>query len=190
MRATMPRPRKPYVQKETNHHGKTVWYFRKGDGARTRLQGEYESPEWRRDYEEALAAAQGEAAAVKTGNGTLGWLIDRYLDSLALAELAAGTQKARRSILKRVKEAGGNLPLRQVTRGTVVAGRDRRRDTPAAAVNFVKTADGRSQAGVYTRKARRGKRAGEAAKMLEKGQDENNLSPHLLSSAPHLKNSL
>lgn len=135
----MPRPRKPYVQRETNRHGKTVWYFRKGDGPRTRLRGDYESQEWCRDYEDALARANGDVRQARAPNGTLGWLIDRYMDSLTFAELASGTQKARRSILNRVKKTGGNLPLRQITRGTIVEGRDRRRDTPAAAVNFVKT---------------------------------------------------
>ena len=136
---SMPRPRKPYVQKETTRHKKTVWYFRKGDGPRVRLRGDYESPEWLADYDAALGVAQGEPAPAKATNGTLGWLIDRYFDSTAFTGLAAGTQKARRSILNRVKQTGGNLRINQLSRGTVVQGRDRRKDTPAAAVNFVKT---------------------------------------------------
>lgn len=135
----MPRPRKPYVQREKTRHGKTVWYFRRGDGPRIRLSGDYESPEWLADYDRALGIQQGEAPAPKAANGTLGWLIVRYFDSLAFAQLAPGTQKARRSILERVKKTGGELRLKDVTKGTVVEGRDRRRDTPGAAANFVKT---------------------------------------------------
>jgi integrase len=135
---SMPRPRKPYVQKETTRHKKTVWYFRKGDGPRVRLRGDYESPEWLADYEAALGVAQGSPAPTKASKGTLGWLIDRYFDSLTFANLAPGTQRARRSILNSVKKTGGNLPLAKISRGTVVAGRDRRKDTPAAAANFVK----------------------------------------------------
>ncbi|WEK04533.1 MAG: tyrosine-type recombinase/integrase [Candidatus Devosia phytovorans] len=135
---TMPRPRKPYVQREKTRHKKTVWYFRKGDGPRVRLRGDYESPEWLADYDAALGIINSDPAPAKATQGTLGWLIDRYQDSLTFANLAAGTQKARRSILKRVKETGGTLKLAQISRGTVVSGRDRRKDTPAAAANFVK----------------------------------------------------
>jgi Site-specific recombinase XerD len=138
----MPRPRKPYVQREKTRHNKTVWYFRKGDGPRLRLRGDYESPEWLADYEAAMGVAQGDVAPAKAVNGTLGWLIDRYCDSLTFANLAPGTQRARRSILTRVKKTGGNLRLGKVGRGMVVAGRDRRKDTPAAAANFVKAMKG------------------------------------------------
>jgi hypothetical protein len=47
-------------------------------------------------------------------------------------------QTARRKILEKVKATGGNLRLSEVSRGIIVLGRDRRRDTPSAAVNFVK----------------------------------------------------
>ena len=134
----MPRTRKPYVQKETTRHGRTVWYFRKGTGPRIRLRGDYESPEWLADYEAALGQSFG-AAVERPSAGTLGWLIDRYMQSLVFAELAPGTQRARRSILGRVKDTGGKLLIAQVTRGTIVEGRDRRSSTPSAAVNFVKT---------------------------------------------------
>lgn len=134
----MPRPRKPYVQREKTRHGKTVWYFRRGDGPRVRLSGDYESPEWLADYERALGVQQRETPAPKTSSGTLAWLIGRYFDSLAFAKLAPGTQKARRSILERAKKTGGQLRLSDVTKGTIVQGPDRRKDTPAAAINFVK----------------------------------------------------
>lgn len=139
---SMPRPRKPYVQKEKSRHGKVTWYFRRGDGPRIRLHGDYESPEWLRDYDAALGIAQGEPAPAKATKGTLGWLIDQYFESLNFSQLAAGTQRARRSILTRVKATGGNLLLRQVTRGMIVAGRDKRAATPAAAVSFVKAMKG------------------------------------------------
>lgn len=138
MRA-MPRPRKPYVQRETNRHGTTVWYFRRGDGPRIRLPGAYEGAEWMAAYEDALGIAHGAPPPVKAGKGTLGWLIDRYMDSLAFSSLAPGTQKARRSILGRVKLKSGHNPIATVTRGVIAKGRDARKDTPAAAANFVKT---------------------------------------------------
>lgn len=137
----MPRPRKPYVQRETTRHGKTVWYFRKGDGPRRRLRGDYESPEWLSDYEAAL---QGEAPApaIRQSAGTLAWLIDRYMESLAYRALAPGTQKMRRSILNRVRAKAGAWPVAAITRKKMVESRDVRSATPAAAANFVKTMKG------------------------------------------------
>lgn len=134
----MPRPRKPYVQRETTRHGKTVWYFRKGDGARTRLRGEYESREWLADYDAAMRGQEPEPAPRQSA-GTLGWLIDRYVESLAFARLAEGTKRMRRSILNRVKEKAGDWSLSSVTKKKMVESRDARSSTPAAAQNFVKT---------------------------------------------------
>lgn len=136
---SMPRPRKPYTQRERTRHGKTVWYFRKGDGPRVRLRGDYEGPEWLRDYEDALASNRHAEPKIRASRGTLGWLIDRYMDSLAFSGLATGTQKARRSILTRIKTASGHNSIVSVTRGVIAKGRDARKDTPAAAANFVKT---------------------------------------------------
>ena len=135
----MPRTRKPYVQKEISRHGKTIWYFRKGGvGKRTRLRGDYESSEWLADYAAALGIAHGKPPEARAPAGTLGWLIARYQDSLAFASLAKGTQQMRRAILVRIKETGGDMLLRQITKSTIMEGRDRRRATPSAAVNFVK----------------------------------------------------
>jgi hypothetical protein len=53
----MPRPRKPFLHKETSRHGRTVWYVRNKDigGKRTRTRGEYGSLEFNRDYDRAVA---------------------------------------------------------------------------------------------------------------------------------------
>jgi hypothetical protein len=63
----MARPRKPYLHKETNRHGRTVWYVRNKDvgGKRTRIRGEYGSVEFNRNYDIAChpcLAAQGAMA--------------------------------------------------------------------------------------------------------------------------------
>jgi integrase len=134
----MPRPRKPYVQREKSRHGKTVWYFRRGDGPRIRLRGEYESPEWLADYDLAMGITRAAEASPRAVNGTVGWLIARYQDSLAFTELAKGTQRARANVLARVKKTAAHVELKDVTRAMITEGMDKRRDTPAAAVNFVK----------------------------------------------------
>jgi hypothetical protein len=84
----MPRPRKPYLHKETNRHGKTVWYVRNKDvgGKRTRIRGEYGSVEFNRDYDNAVAdlfnrprlAIEPNENAAKVFEGSLKWLWEDY----------------------------------------------------------------------------------------------------------------
>jgi hypothetical protein len=84
----MPRPRKPYLHKETNRHGKTVWYVRNKDvgGKRTRIHGEYGSVEFNRNYDNAVAdlfnrprlAIEPNEAAAKVFEGSLKWLWEEY----------------------------------------------------------------------------------------------------------------
>jgi integrase len=131
----MPRRRKPYVQRETTRHGKTVWYFRRGTGERIRLPGDYESPEWLEAYEAALG---GNKPAAPTTSGTFRWLVDRYKASAKFAGLAKETQTFRSGILDRVVVTAGDLRLSQITRTMIAEGRDRRAATPFAAINYLK----------------------------------------------------
>lgn len=131
----MPRPRKPYVQREKTRHGKTVWYFRRGLGARIRLPGDYESPEWLAAYEAALG---GVAPPAPTASGTFRWLVERYKASAKFAGLADATQVFRAGILDRVVTTAGDLRLNQITRSMLAEGRDRRAETPFAAINYLK----------------------------------------------------
>lgn len=131
----MPRRRKPFVQRESTRHGKTVWYFRRGTGARARLPGEYESPEWLAAYEAALGGAP---APAPTTSGTFRWLVERYKASAKFAGLAKETQTFRAGILDRVVKTAGDLRLSQITRSMLAEGRDRRAETPFAAINYLK----------------------------------------------------
>lgn len=135
--AGMPRQRKPYVQKEINRHGNTVWYFRRGDGPRTRLRGDYESVEWLRDYEAAFDGKKPDDAP-KVAKGTLKWLVQQYKDSGRFLNLAVETQKMRGRILNTVCKTGGDLKISDITPKMISAGRVRREAKPFAAVNFVK----------------------------------------------------
>jgi integrase len=132
----MPRPRKPYVQREKNRHGTTVWYFRRGDGPRIRLPGIYESGEWLAAYEAALGG--GAKPPAPTNSGTFKWLVERYKDSAKFAGLAKETQVFRTGILDRVVATAGDLKLGQITRKMIAEGRDRRAATPFAAINYLK----------------------------------------------------
>lgn len=134
----MPRARKPYTQREITRHGKVVWYFRKGDGPRIRLRGEYESQEWLQDYANALAGILPPPKP-KSAPQTLAWLVERYMDSAAFLALQPSTQRSRGNILKSACKTGGNMTLAEIDRAAIAAGRDRRSKTPFAAINFMKT---------------------------------------------------
>lgn len=131
----MPRRRKPYVQREKTRHGKTVWYFRRGTGPRVRLAGDYESPEWLASYEAALG---GVAPPAPTTSGTFKWLVERYKASAKWAGLAKETQTFRSGILDRVVATAGELRIAKITRAQIAEGRDRRSETPFAAINYLK----------------------------------------------------
>lgn len=134
---SMPRPRKPYVQKETSRHGKTVWYFRRGDGPRTRLPGEYESEGWLRAYRAAFNDEPTPPAPIAS-HGSLRWLVDRYTESGRFSRLSEETQEMRRRVLTKVCETGGSLKFAEITAADILAGKVRREATPYAARNYVK----------------------------------------------------
>ncbi|TPW26159.1 integrase [Martelella alba] len=133
----MSRKRYQYVQKETSRHGRTVWYFRIGNGKRTRLHGEYGSDQFVAEWRTLVASAETTMPDQASKN-TLQWLVDRYHESAAFKGLAPSTQRMRKNILKSVCQTGGKLVLTQITRQTIASGRDRRADTPHAAINFMK----------------------------------------------------
>lgn len=130
--AGMPKPRLPYVQRETSRHGKKIWYFRRGDGQRTRLTGAYGSAEFMACYDLAL---RGEArpAAQPASKGALRWLVNAYRSSSAWRNLAPGTRTQREGILRVLPD----VPASSVTRKVVIACLDRR--SPDAANVFLYT---------------------------------------------------
>jgi integrase len=132
----MPRPRPPYLLRETSRHGRVVWYVRKGDGPRIRIHGEYGSDEFWAGYH---AAINGDVMprAVKAGVGTLAWLIDRYRETSAWADLSSATRRQRENIFKHVVAASGAEPYAAIGRADLTAGRDARAETPAQARNFL-----------------------------------------------------
>ncbi len=132
----MARQRYQYVQKQKTRHGRVVWYFRIGDGPRTRMKGEYGSPEFVTHWRSLIA---GQETAVSTPSKfTLQWLVNKYEASAAFKALAPSTQRMRSNILKAVCETGGKMLVSQITRNTIASGRDRRAETPFAAINFMK----------------------------------------------------
>src|SRR5262249_17308941 len=73
---------------------------------------------------------------------SLAWLVARYRETDAWRSLSPATQRQRENILKHVLESAGRSPYKAITRAAIVAGRDRRAGTPAAAKHFIQTMRG------------------------------------------------
>jgi hypothetical protein len=84
----MIRPNWPGLERRVSRHGKVCWYVRVGHGDRTRLAAKPGTPEFRIEYEAALAAAlKGEKPPAPKDKGpsigTLNWLWAQYVKSSA-----------------------------------------------------------------------------------------------------------
>lgn len=140
---TMPRPRPPYLHRERTRHGLSVWYVRVGKGPRVRIRQEYGTPEFMADYHAAVTAEVAHAARKpKADAGTLAWLIARYRDSAAWAQLSPATKRQRENIFLHVIKSAGDVPAEDVTRAKIKEGMEDRKATPFAANNFLKTMRG------------------------------------------------
>lgn len=137
---TMPRPRPPYLHKETTRHGRTVWYVRI-EGRRTRLRAAYGSPEFAAEYQAAIEGRK-EAPAPRSDSASLAWLIARYRGSSAWATLSLATRRQRDNIFKQVISRDGDQPFAAVTKKAIIDARERRKDTPAQANNLIKALRG------------------------------------------------
>jgi integrase len=134
----MPRPRPPHLHRQTNRHGKPVWYVRIGKGPRIRIRAKFGSPEFEAEYQAAMASLpKRHATSKKVSTASLAWLIERYRETTAWANLSAATRRQRENIFKHVLAASGHETFASVTTASIDAGRERRKDTPAQARNFL-----------------------------------------------------
>ncbi|QKC65911.1 integrase [Mesorhizobium loti] len=133
---SMPRPRKPYVHKETTRHGKTVWYFRRGKEARIRLPGVFGSKEFSAAYDQAAAGKPIEKRATAP-QSSMRWLVDRYYESGRYSKMKPNTQRNHRLMLESVCKNGGDRSFRNSTSADIMAGVVRREATPRMAATYV-----------------------------------------------------
>lgn len=133
--AEMPRKLPQFVSKERNRHGTWVYYFRKGKGKRTRLPA-FGTLEFEEAY---LAALTGNAVKRRQDHPekSLGWLIDRYMESAQWAQLSVATRKQRGLIFKEALKTS-NPPFSDITKKSIENSMEKRRATPAQANNFHK----------------------------------------------------
>lgn len=136
----MPRRLPPHLCRETTRHGKTVWYVRQR-GKRRRIRETYGTEEFWQAYRDAL---DGKPSRDTKGpaTGTLAWLIARYVESAEWAALGAATRRNRHAILRAIEKLSGHERAKVIDRRSILAGRDRRKDRPHAANNFLKTMRG------------------------------------------------
>ena len=105
----MPRPRRPFLSRETTRHGRSIWYVRRA-GKRIRLRAQFGTPEFDAEYQAALSTApkpqKGEPAA-----GTLGWLIECFRGTAAYQTRSASTRAKWDGLYRRVSESAANTSL-------------------------------------------------------------------------------
>jgi hypothetical protein len=65
---------------------------------------------------------------------TLAWGIEPYRNSSTWAGLSNATRRQRENIYRAVTKTAGNVQLREITQETIRAGRERRKETPHAAI--------------------------------------------------------
>jgi len=133
----MPRPRFPNLRRERTRHGKTVWYYRDGDGPRIRIKEEFGTEAFIAAYKSALFGAHPSSKKMELRSGSFGWLLSSYRKSAAWSSLSPATRKQRDAIFSSSGEALG-VEFAEITRKEIAAGLQRRKDTPFSANNWLK----------------------------------------------------
>jgi integrase len=133
----MSRPRPPHLHRQTTRHGRTAWYVRVGHGPRIRLRAEYGTPEFEEAYRAALVERPPASRKRDAAVGSLAWLFDRYRETVAWTGLSIATRRQRENIIAGALKQAGHESAAAIKREHIVAGRDRRAETPAQARNFL-----------------------------------------------------
>ena len=134
----MPPHRPPHLHREKTRHGKLVWYVRVGGssrGPRLRLCAEYGTAEFWEEYQAALAGKPPKSEPPHAG--TLAWLLERYRETTAWTYLSPATRRQRENIFAQILETAGKQPFAKITTSVIMAGRDRRSNTPVQARKFL-----------------------------------------------------
>jgi integrase len=135
----MPRSRPLHLHREVTRHGKAVWYARAGGssrGPRIRLHAEFGTAEFWAEYQAALASVPHKPRTAPH-EGSLAWLIERYRETTAWTYLSPATRRQRENIFGHVLETAGAQPFAKITTAVIMAGRDRRANTPSQARHFL-----------------------------------------------------
>jgi integrase len=113
-----------------------IWYVRVGHGPRVRLAAKYGSEEFDAAYRAALEGKSRNRNR-KARVGSLAWLFERYRETTAWTSLSLATRRQRENIMRGVLAQAGHESAAAIKRSHIVAGRDRRAETPAQARHFL-----------------------------------------------------
>jgi len=148
----VPRQRPPHLHREITRHGRPTWYVRIGKGPRTRIKGEYGAPEFTAAYDAAIGGKPAPEPQQFNAK-TLGWLIERYHDSVAWAKLSPATRRQREGILRAVAETAGRDPITRIDKAAIERGIERRAAAPHSQRHFLQTVRGLFQWAVKAKHA-------------------------------------
>jgi integrase len=130
--------RPPYLLREKTRHGKVVWYFRKENGPRIRIRGDYGTKEFMAEYQAALSgAAIAQPVRKKLTTDSLAWLVRSYRDSNAWMSLNAETRRNREHVLMQLEAI--ERPYDSITKNDMKLAIEKRADRPNVANHFIKT---------------------------------------------------
>jgi len=138
---TLAKIRLPFVDKFRDRHGKLRHYFRRPNFKRVPLPGLPGSPEFMAAYQAALAgdtAPRLEISTARCKPGSVAAAVALYLGSMDFGAMAYATQRDRRLILERFREAHGEKNFATLERKHVELMLAAKAATPHAAKSFLK----------------------------------------------------
>jgi integrase len=144
----MPRPRPPFLNRVVTRHGKVVWVVRVGSGdgrRRVRLRAEFGTPEFKAQYEAAIAAAERHEPVAERGRsaeGTMAWLINRYRETPMWVAFSPATRRERESFFKQAVNHCGDVQAYRITKESIHGSLDARAARPSQARHFLITMRG------------------------------------------------
>ena len=134
----MPKTRPPYLQRIKNRHGNFVWYFHRKGQKRTRIRGQYGSPEFMAAYDAAFGGRTPDTPG-KYERLSLAWCIEQYTASPAWQKLAAESRKQMSYQYTKIINNAGTVSITELTRKTILKGQEDRRNVPSDANKFVRS---------------------------------------------------
>jgi integrase len=99
------------------------------------MRAEYGTPDFDSEYRAALDGVPTRRAV--PAQSSLQWLIARYRETTAWANLSASTRRRRDNFLAGVIETAGHEPYARISAETIIAGKERRAGTPHQARHFL-----------------------------------------------------
>lgn len=141
----MTKSRLQHLSSDYDRHGNLRIYVRLPGKPKIRIKEAFEDENG--CITEEFMAAYRLAVSGKTPNApkpkkkverSFNWLVDRYYKSSEWSSFAPETQKWKKAILDKFLETAGDLPFEMYRQEDLIKSRDKRKETPAAADNFVK----------------------------------------------------